>query len=117
MSENLVIWHNPRCSKSRATLQLLQDKGYTPQVRLYLDNLPDAAELERAAAELGVGPQEMIRTGEHAFKDAHLSKSSPPDMLFAAMAANPILIERPIVFFQGHAAIGRPPETVLTLFK
>ncbi|MFY0635515.1 MAG: arsenate reductase (glutaredoxin) [Vannielia sp.] len=110
---NPVIWHNPRCSKSRETLKLLQEKGYTPDVRLYLDNPPDPEELERASAELGLGPLEMIRRKEAPAKA--LSESTPPDMLFAAMAADPILIERPMVFYKGRAAIGRPPENVLSI--
>lgn len=114
---NPTIWHNPRCSKSRATLALLRERGFTPVVRLYLDNPPSAEELERAAAELGLGPLEMIRRGEAAFRDEQLSSASPPSMLFAAMAANPILIERPIVFYRGRAAIGRPPEQVLQILE
>lgn len=108
---NPVIWHNPRCSKSRETLRLLEDRGYTPEVRLYLDNPPDPEELERAAAELGLAPYEMIRRKEAPARP--LSPDTPRDMLFAAMAADPILIERPIVFHKGRAAIGRPPEQVL----
>lgn len=110
-----VIWHNPRCSKSRETLKLLEDKGYTPEVRLYLDNPPDPEELERTATELGVGPVGMMRAGEARFKELELHSAAPPDVLFAAMAANPILIERPIVFANGKAAIGRPPESVLKI--
>ncbi|MBS8227663.1 arsenate reductase (glutaredoxin) [Vannielia litorea] len=110
---NPVIWHNPRCSKSRETLKLLEEKGYTPEVRLYLDTPPDAEELERAAAELGLGPLQMIRRKEEPAKA--LSGDTPEDMLFAAMAADPIIIERPIVFYKGRAAIGRPPENVLRI--
>ncbi|MBY6050048.1 arsenate reductase (glutaredoxin) [Vannielia litorea] len=110
---NPVIWHNPRCSKSRETLKLLEDNGYTPEVRLYLQNPPDAEELERAAAELGVVPLAMIRRKEEPAKA--LSEDTPQDMLFAAMAADPIIIERPIVFFNSKAAIGRPPESVLSI--
>ena len=108
-----VIWHNPRCSKSRETLKLLEEKGYTPEVRLYLDNPPDPEELERAAAELGIGPLGMIRRKEAPARA--LGEDTPEGMLFAAMAADPILIERPIVFYKGRAAIGRPPETILRI--
>ncbi|QDC08413.1 arsenate reductase (glutaredoxin) [Oceanicola sp. D3] len=110
---NPVMWHNPRCSKSRETLKLLEEKGYTPEVRLYLDNPPDPEELERAAAELGLGPMEMIRRKEAPAEG--LSDDMAPGMLFAAMAADPILIERPVVFYKGRAAIGRPPENVLSI--
>ncbi|MDF1873898.1 arsenate reductase (glutaredoxin) [Vannielia sp.] len=114
---DVVIWHNPRCSKSRETLKLLTDKGYDPVVRLYLDSPPSPEELQQAVAELGVRPIEMMRTKEAAFGETKLTKDSPDDMLIAAMAATPKLIERPIVFAHGKAAIGRPPERVLDILK
>ena len=112
---NLIIWHNPRCSKSRQTLALLEDKGHTPQVRRYLDDAPSETELRNAAATLGVAPIDMMRTGEAEFKTEGLNRDSDDDTLFAAMARIPKLIERPIVFSNDKAAIGRPPESVLTI--
>lgn len=111
----LTIWHNPRCTKSRQTLALLETHGHTPQVRRYLDDPPSEAELRAAATALGVGPIDMMRVKEPEFKTAGLGKDSPDDALFAAMARLPKLIERPIVFVGDKAAIGRPPEAVLTL--
>ena len=111
----LTIWHNPRCSKSRQTLALLEENGHTPQVRRYLDDAPSETELRSAAAALGLAPIDMMRTGEPEFKAEGLSRDSDEDTLFAAMARIPKLIERPIVFSDGKAAIGRPPEAVLTI--
>ncbi|SIO32595.1 arsenate reductase (glutaredoxin) [Vannielia litorea] len=110
---NPIIWHNPRCSKSRETLKLLEERGYTPQVRLYLENPPDPAELEHTCRLLGVAPITLIRRKEEPARA--LTDDMPADMLFAAMAADPIMIERPIVFHNGKAAIGRPPEDVLAI--
>lgn len=109
------IWHNPRCSKSRQTLALLQDQDITPTVRLYLTDTPDEAALRDAAGKLGMTALQMMRTKEALFKELGLSKEDSDDSLFAAMAANPKLIERPIVFANGKAAMGRPPESVLDI--
>ncbi len=111
----ITIWHNPRCSKSRQTLALLEENGHTPEVRRYLEDAPTEAELREAAKALGLPPIQMMRSGEAEFKAAGLSKDSADDALFAAMARVPKLIERPIVFAQGKAAIGRPPESVLDI--
>ncbi len=105
------IWHNPRCTKSRQTLALLT----APTVRLYLKDAPTVAEIKAALDTLGVPAIAMMRTGEAVFKDLGLSKTDDADKLIAAMAAHPILIERPIVFANGKAAIGRPPEAVLEI--
>lgn len=111
----IQIWHNPRCSKSRQTLALLEEKGISPVVRLYLQDTPDQATLRESAAKLGVTAIMMMRQKESIFKELGLSKDDSEDTLFAAMAANPKLIERPIVFANGKAAIGRPPESVLDI--
>ncbi len=112
---SVVIWHKPRCSKSRATLKLLEDRGVTPEVRLYLEDAPSEAELRSALGLLGIGPYDLVRQGEAAFKTAGLSKISRDEELLAAMVETPKLIERPIVFANGKAALGRPPETVLSI--
>jgi arsenate reductase len=109
----LIIWHNPRCSKSRQTLALIE--AHAPEVRLYLTDAPSEAELRAAAKALGLKPIEMMRTGEPEFKAEGLSQDSSEDALFATMARVPKLIERPIVFAGAKAAIGRPPEAVLGL--
>lgn len=111
----MILWHNPRCSKSRETLTLLTDAGHTPDIRLYLTDIPSEAEIRDVAAKLRVAPIDMMRTKETAFKDLGLSKTSTDDALFAAMAKNPVLIERPILITQSAAAIGRPPQNVLNL--
>lgn len=112
MSAPVTIWHNPRCSKSRQTLARLRDAGVEPQVRLYLADPPDGAEIAAARDALGRPLIEMLRKGEAAFRAAGLSATSPEPVLLAAMAAHPILIERPIVFRGDRAVIGRPPEAV-----
>lgn len=111
---SITIWHNPRCSKSRQTLALIEEKAPV-EIRKYLEDAPDAAEIRAAATALGLAPFEMMRKGETIFKEQGLSQDTPDDELIAAMAAHPILIERPIVFANGHARIGRPPESVLEI--
>ena len=110
----ISIWHNPRCSKSRETLALLTDKGITPEVRLYLDDVPAADELRSALATLGMTAGELVRRKEALFKELDLADAND-DQLIDAMVANPKLIERPIVFANGSAALGRPPENVLSI--
>jgi len=107
------IYHNPRCSKSRQTLQLLQEKGVEPEVVEYLKTPPSEAEIRDLLAKLGVAAFDLTRRGESVFKELGLSRESGEDALIRAMAAHPILIERPIVVNGAKAAIGRPPETVL----
>ncbi|MGB0513255.1 MAG: arsenate reductase (glutaredoxin), partial [Wenzhouxiangellaceae bacterium] len=112
----VIIYHNPRCSKSRATLALLRERGVEPQVIRYLDTPPDAAELGRIARKLGLPPRDMLRTGENVWKELGLDAASVDEhTLLETMAANPILIERPIVVVGDRARIGRPPEQVLEL--
>ena len=111
----VTIWHNPRCSKSRQTLALLEARAIVPEVRLYLADPPGEAEIRRALALLGIEPVGLVRRGEAAFTAAGLSKASDGEALIAAMAADPVLIERPVVFAGGKAALGRPPEAVLEI--
>jgi len=115
MTSNVILWHNPRCSKSRQALQLLQDNGVEPQVRRYLEDSPDTSEITAVLNKLGLAPIKAMRLTEKAFKDAGLTKDSPDADLIAAMAAHPILIERPIAITPDKAAIGRPPEDVLSV--
>lgn len=111
----ITIWHNPRCSKSRQTLALIEAAGAKVAVRRYLENPPTLTELEAAATALGLRPIEMMRKGEARFRELGLSKDSEDALLLQAMAENPILIERPIVFKGAKAVIGRPPEAVNAL--
>ena len=107
---------NPRCSKSRQTLALLEERGISPDVRFYLDDAPSTTEVAEVLNQLGIAPWELLRRGEKAFKELGLDKNSADQELIEAMSANPILIERPIVIHGGGAALGRPPESVLGLF-
>lgn len=111
----LTLWHNPRCSKSRQTLALLEERGLNPEIRRYLDNPPTVEELENALRSLKRRPIDITRTGETRFKELGLSKESADADLIAALASHPILIERPILFNEEKAAIGRPPENVLSI--
>ena len=110
----ITYWHNPRCSKSRAGLALLEDRGAEVQLRLYLKDAPALEEIKAVQAALGVPAIAMMRTGEAVFKELGLTKDSPQEALLAAMAAHPILIERPIAIAGGKAAIGRPTEALET---
>ncbi len=111
-------WHNPRCSKSRAGLVLLQEHGAEVNVRLYLQDTPTADEITAAWRALGEPPVvEMMRKGDKLFKELGLSGSDDNATLFAAMAANPALIERPIAISGTQAVIGRPTEQILDLFQ
>ena len=110
-----TIWHNPRCSKSRQTLALLEERRVNFDIRRYLEDPPDAGDLRKAAAKLGLGVAGMMRRGEKTWRELGLSVHDPEDKLIDAMAAHPILIERPVVFANDRAAIGRPPEAVLDI--
>lgn len=111
----ITYWHNPRCSKSRAGLTLLEERGAEVRVRRYLEDAPDEAELRAVLAQLDVVPIGMMRAGEARFKDLGLTRDSDPETLIAAMAEHPILIERPIALSGDQAVIGRPPERLLSL--
>ena len=113
---SVTIYHNPRCGKSRQTLQLLKERGVEPEVIEYLKTPPNAEELDDILQKLGMQPRELMRKKEAEYKanvldDAALDRAA----LIAGMVNHPILIERPIVIANGKAAIGRPPETVLAI--
>jgi arsenate reductase len=110
------ILHNPRCSKSRATLELLKENGVEPEIILYLETPPDEVQLAAILDKLNIRPRELIRKGQPEYKEMGLDKSQLSDeQLIAAMLKAPILIERPIVLANGKARIGRPPESVLEI--
>jgi arsenate reductase len=111
---DLTIWHNPRCTKSRQTLALLEERGLTPVIRLYLQDRPTEAELRTALKALGIPAHKLLRHGDAPYKDLVLATADEATVI-AAMAAHPILIERPVVFLGTKAALGRPPEDVLTI--
>lgn len=110
-----TIWHNPRCSKSRQTLALLNERGIESVVIEYLNTPPSTAEIKTALNQLGIKPGEMMRRGEKLFKELELAKITDDARLISAMHDHPVLIERPIVFCNGKAVIGRPPEKVLEI--
>lgn len=111
-----TIYHNPRCSKSRETLQLLQDRGITPDIVLYLETPPDAKTLKDLLKKLGLKPRQLMRQKEAEYKAMGLDDATLTDeQLIAAMVECPKLIERPIVVQGKKAALGRPPEQVLEI--
>ncbi len=117
---SLKIYHNPRCSKSRKTLEIIQDAGIEPTIVLYLENSPTADEITAVAGQLRMSVADLLRKGESAFKEA----SDLPDLddnaaLAAWIAEHPIVLERPIVVDtdSGKAVVGRPPENVNELLS
>lgn len=110
------IYHNPRCSKSRATLELLRAGGVEPDVIEYLKNPPDAKALRELIAKLGARPRDIVRVNESVFGEKYAELDLEDDeAVLAALAAEPILLERPIVVADERAVIGRPPENVQAL--
>ena len=113
----MKIYHNPRCRKSRETLAIITDAGVEPEVVEYLKTPPSEAELKAILKKLGLSPLQVIRKGEKIFKEEYKGKELSDDEWIAAMAANPILIERPIVVAGNKAVLGRPPENVNELLS
>lgn len=113
---SVTIYHNPRCSKSRQALALIEEKGVTPEVVEYLKTPPDAAALKAVLKKLGLTARDVLRTGEAAYRELGLADpAKSEDELIAAIVANPILLERPIVVKGDRAVIGRPPENVFRI--
>lgn len=111
----MILWHNPRCSKSRQTLALLQERGVEVELRKYLEDRPTVVELQDVRQKLGVAAIAMMRPKEKAFAEMGLNRDMDDAALIAAMAKEPRLIERPILIAGDKAALGRPPEAVLAL--
>lgn len=114
---DFVIYYNPACSKCRATLTLLRERGIEPRVIEYLKSPPDNDELRRIVSLLGIAPEQLVRKGEQAYKDCYAGKTLTDAEWIEAMVANPILIERPIVVSTRGAVIARPPENVERLLE
>jgi len=113
---SITIWHNPRCSKSRQTLQLIRDRGVEPTIVEYLSSPPSAAELAGALKALGMEPRDLMRKKEAPYEELSLGNEGlSRAQLIDAMVENPALIERPVIFRGTHAVVGRPPENVLEL--
>ena len=116
MNEKAIIYHNPRCSKSRATLEILESHGEPYDIVKYLDVPPTKETLQNVLALLELSPRELMRKGESEYAENNLADQSlSDDELIEAMLQFPKLIERPIVVKNGRAAIGRPPESVLNI--
>jgi len=113
---SVTIYHNPRCSKSRQTLEILNAQNVDVEIIEYLKTSPDAKTLKQILAYLNIPARELLRKGESAYKEAGLDDTSlSEDDVIAAMVEHPILIERPVVINNGKAVIGRPPESVLDI--
>lgn len=118
MADKITIYHNPRCSKSRETLALLQNQGIEPTVVQYLQNPPDATTLKQLLKALNISPRELLRNKEDEYKTLKLADPKLTDEeLIAAMCQHPKLIERPIVVKGKRAVLGRPPENALQLLR
>lgn len=112
----VTIYHNPRCSKSRQTLELLRQHGIEPEIVHYLETPPDAATLQALLRKLGLHARQLLRKGEPEYREAGLDDPSLDDAaIVAAMVRHPRLIERPIVIAGARAVLGRPPEQVLEI--
>ena len=114
---NVKIWHNPRCSKSRNAVALLEERGVDAEVVKYLDTPPSREEIVEVLKMLGISARELMRTKEEIYKELGLKDVTDEEALIDAMVANPRLIERPIVIKDGKAAIGRPIENIIELIK
>ncbi len=115
MNNNLVIWHNPACSKSRQTLQLLRDRGFEPIEMNYLKTPPSVEEISEVLKKLNLSARQLMRKGQDIYKELNLTDENDEAKLIDAMFHHPILIERPVVINGSKAALGRPPDTVLAI--
>ncbi|UVE16611.1 arsenate reductase (glutaredoxin) [Pseudomonas sp. LS44] len=115
---DLTLYHNPRCSKSRAALELLEARGLAPTIVRYLETPPDADQLRSLLSKLGLSARQLLRSGEDEYKTLNLADAQlGEEQLIAAMVAHPRLIERPILIAGDQAVIGRPPERVLEILS
>ncbi len=113
---NVIIWHNPRCSKSRSGLALVEGEGIEPTIVRYLEEPPTAEELDRVLKLLDMAPRDLMRRKEAIYKELGLNDENlTRSQLIAAMVENPKLIERPVVIKGDRAALGRPPEAILEI--
>lgn len=113
----IKIYHNPRCSKSRQGLQILEDSGEEFTIVKYLEEIPSAEELKEVITKLGITPIQLIRKNEAIWKEEFKNKELTDDQLINAMITNPKLIERPIVVKDNKAVLGRPPESIIYLIN
>ena len=111
----VTIWHNPRCSKSRSALAILEENGVTPTEVRYLETTPSKSDIVTVLAAIAMEAQDIVRKGEAVYKTLNLSAQSTNEEILNALVENPILIERPIIISGDRAVIGRPPENVKSL--
>ena len=111
----LTIYHNPRCRKSRETLELIKNKGLVPKIIEYLNEPPSESEMKDILSKLNIQPEKLLRKTESIYKDQFKGKDLSSEEWIKVMIENPKLIERPIVINKGKAVIGRPPENVLSI--
>lgn len=111
------IWHNPRCSKSREALSILENSSCESEIVKYLEVSPDFAEIKKTLSMLGLSPRELMRTKEDIYKELDLKNETNEDKLIEAMAQNPKLIERPVLFKNEKAIIGRPTSIIEEFLK
>ncbi len=109
---SIKIWHNPRCSKSREAMEIIKQNGCASEVVKYLESTPDISEIETTLKMLGLSSRELMRTKEDVYKELNLKDETDEDKLVEAMAKNPKLIERPVLFKDGRAIIGRPTSII-----
>jgi len=118
--EKAIIWHNPRCRKSREGLKVLEEiakeRGIDIEIRKYLDNPPSAEELKKVLKMMGAGPRDILRTGEKIWKENFKGRNLTDDELIRIMTEHPKLIERPVVIYGNKAVLGRPAEKIKSLF-
>jgi len=108
----IKIWHNPRCSKSREAMNILEENSCKSDVVEYLKNTPDKNEIKVTLGMLGLSARELMRTKEDVYKELALDNETDDEKLIVAMVNNPILIERPVIFKDGKAIIGRPTSKI-----
>ncbi len=114
---DVIIWHNPRCSKSRQTLALIEEQGSSAEIVKYLESTPGVEEIKDVLKKLGLSARELMRTKEAIYKELDLKNVEDESQLIQAMAENPKLIERPVVIMGDKAVLGRPPEKVIDFLK
>lgn len=114
---DITIWHNPRCSKSRNAINLLEEKNINADVVKYLENSPSIEEIKNVLSLLGMGAKELMRKGESVYKELNLAEVNDEAKLIETMAQNPILIERPVIIRGNKAVIARPIENLEELLK
>jgi len=113
----VTIWHNPRCSKSRTAMQILEEHNCETEIIKYLDTNPDENEIKTILKMLGITPRELMRQKEATYKEMNLKEENSDDALISAMANYPKLIERPIIIKDGQAIIGRPSEKIADFLR